>query len=241
MSSSKKYNYNKDFFEEIDTEEKAYWLGFLYADGSITRFYRNEKIKSMSVELTLQSKDVGHLHSYLGSLESNVPIQNRNVKLLGKTYKANRVVVNCTKMCRDLIKNGCTPQKSLTLSFPSESVLPLSLRKDFIRGYFDGDGCVHYSANKGYNKRNRDWTTKQFVVTIIGTHDFLNSIKEVLKEQNIKTADIKTGNTGKAFEMRIYDRYNLQRLYNYMYQDSSVRLKRKKDIFEYAFEQFKIA
>lgn len=49
-----KYTYNKDYFKEIDSFEKAYWLGFLYADGCITRFYKDEKLKSMSLEITLQ-------------------------------------------------------------------------------------------------------------------------------------------------------------------------------------------
>ena len=45
-----KYVYNKDYFEKINTSEKAYWLGFLYADGCITRFYKGEVLKSMSLE-----------------------------------------------------------------------------------------------------------------------------------------------------------------------------------------------
>ena len=60
-----KYTYNENYFKIIDSEEKAYWLGFLYADGCITRFYRNEKLKSMSLELTLQSNDIEHLKKFL--------------------------------------------------------------------------------------------------------------------------------------------------------------------------------
>lgn len=238
--SSKKYNYNKDFFEEIDTEAKAYWLGFLYADGSITRFYRNEKIKSMSVELSLQSRDVGHLHDYLNSLDSNVPIQTRKHKLGDKVHESKRVVVNCTKMCRDLIKQGCTPQKSLVLEFPTDDILHHSLKRHFIRGYFDGDGCVHYSENKGYHKKNKELVTKSFVVSIVGTPSFLESIKKELETKNIKSSAIKNGNNGKAFEIRIHGKDNLKKFHDYMYQDSKHRLKRKKEIFEYAFKRFNL-
>ena len=52
-----KYVYNKDYFEKINTSEKAYWLGFLYADGCITRFYKGEVLKSMSLEITLKDAD----------------------------------------------------------------------------------------------------------------------------------------------------------------------------------------
>ena len=55
-----KYEYNKDYFGKIDTSDKAYWLGFLYADGSINRYYKNEKLRSMTLELNLSYKDKEH-------------------------------------------------------------------------------------------------------------------------------------------------------------------------------------
>ena len=56
-----KYYYNKDYFSVIDNSDKAYWLGFLYADGCINRYYRNEKLKAMNLELTLCDEDKKHL------------------------------------------------------------------------------------------------------------------------------------------------------------------------------------
>ena len=63
-----KYEYNKDYFSKIDTSDKAYWLGFLYADGCINRFYRGEKLKSMTLELGLCYRDKEHLEKFKNCL-----------------------------------------------------------------------------------------------------------------------------------------------------------------------------
>lgn len=238
-----KYKYNTDFFKKIDSEEKAYWLGFLYADGSITRFYKKDgEVRSMSVELSLKTEDREHLEKYINSLESNVPIQTRKHKLKDKIYESNRVVINNTKFARNLIDKGCTPNKGLTLTFPSEEILPKELIPHFIRGYFDGDGCVHYSESMHYYKnKGKEYLQKTFIVSIVGTYDMLNSIKNILIENEIKSSEINHGNCGKAYELRIHDRYNIKNLYNYLYDNSSISLNRKKDKFLYAFKQFNIA
>lgn len=234
-----KYTYNKNFFEEIDNNIKAYWLGFLYADGCITRFYRNEKLRSMSLELTLQTRDKGLLFRFLKDLEANVPIQDRKHKIKDEIYYSNRVVINCTKMCRDLIKLGCTPDKSLTLSFPSEDILPKEFVSEFIRGYFDGDGCIHYSENKGYHK-NPEWISKSFVASFVGTYDFLSSLKIIFNDMSININKLGHGNTGKAYELRITGKHNLHKLYNYLYNNADLFIKRKNDIFQYAFRKYKL-
>lgn len=236
-----KYSYDKDFFETIDNQEKAYWLGFLYADGSITRFYRNEKLKSMSLELTLKESDEGHLFRFLSDLNSNVPIQTRKHSIQNKEYISKRVVINNTKMCRDLIKLGCTPQKSLTLEFPSSDIVSEDFLLSFIRGYFDGDGCVHYSEGMYYHKnKGKEYSQKSFVVSIVGTYEFLNSLKKILHNNNINSNEIKSGNTGKAYELRLTDRHNIKNFYDLIYKNTNTYLKRKKEIFEYAFEKFNI-
>lgn len=233
-----KYNYNEKFFKNIDSEEKAYWLGFLYADGCITRFYRNDKLKSMSLELTLQDSDKNHVVEFLKSLESNVPIQNKSI---GK-YKASRVVINCTSMCRDLIDLGCTPNKSLTLTFPNDKILPSEHINHFIRGYFDGDGCVHYSEHDCYNsQRGKSYNQTTFVCSIVGTNEFLNEIKNTLSINGITSGKMTQKEGQKSFEIRIYGRENLKRFYDYIYCGSNIYMDRKNEKFKYAFKQLNIA
>ena len=235
-----KYTYNKNYFEVINTKEKAYILGFLYADGCINSYYKNERLKAMTMEIQLKYDDIELLEKIKNELEANVPITTKTNKIKDKIYKSCRMIVNCTGMCRDLIKLGCTPKKSLTLTFPNEEILPIKFRNDFIRGYFDGDGCVHYSENyRESNICNSSWISKNFVVSFVGTYEFLEKLKNILYSNNIHSCDIKHGNCGKAFELRLYGFENIINFYNYIYDDSKLFLKRKFDKFNYAIEKVK--
>lgn len=224
-----KYTYNKDYFNEIDTAEKAYWLGFLYADGCITRFYRGERLKSMSLELTLQDEDCEHLVKFNNALESNVPIQHR---IIAEKYKADRIVINSTKMCRDLIKLGCTPTKSLTLEFPSNNIVPLKFIRDFIRGYFDGDGGISYTEGEYFHKsKNKSYKQHHYVCYFCGNEQFLTELKNVLNFNGIKTSDLKNDNRSNAVNIYIYGKDNIERFKEFLYTDNCVYLSRKFNKF----------
>lgn len=237
-----KYTYNKNFFEIIDNEIKAYWLGFLYADGCIERIYKNERLKGMTLELNLQSDDKGHLFRFLKDIESNVPIVDKTNNIKGKEYTSCKLRINNTNICRDLIKLGCIPQKSLILKFPTLEQVPDKFILHFIRGYFDGDGCVSYNENPYIDKRNnKEYINKNFILSFVGTYDFLIKLSSKLENYNIKCGQIKNGNCGKAFELRIYRNGNILNFFNLIYKDANVYLKRKYNKFQYAFEKLKLA
>ena len=224
-----KYSYNEDYFKKIDTAEKAYWLGFLYADGCITRFYRNEKLKSMSLELTLQDEDCEHLVKFKKALESNVPIQH---KVINNKYKSDRIVINCTSMCRDLIKLGCTPTKSLILEFPNNDILPNEYLRDFVRGYFDGDGGVSYTEGLYYNKdRKKEYKQHSYSCYFCGNKQFLTELKLVLENNNIKVSDLREDQRSNAVNIYIYGKENIERFKEFIYTDNCVNLSRKYDKF----------
>lgn len=148
-------------FEKIDTEEKAYWLGFLYADGNV--HYKPEKVR-YRIELGLAIKDYSHLEKFSKFLNFK-----GNIKLREKT-KSCRIVFGSKKMCEDLIKLGCIPAKSLILTFPNSSQVPSKFIKDFLRGYFDGDGSMHLSNGN-----------KTPDIRILGTKEFLTEIEKIYK------------------------------------------------------------
>lgn len=224
-----KYTYNEDYFKEIDTSEKAYWLGFLYADGCITRFYRGEKLKSMSLELTLKDDDCDHLIKFKDALKSNVPIQH---KVVAKKYKADRIVINSTKMCRDLIKLGCTPTKSLTLEFPNNDIVPLEFMNDFIRGYFDGDGGISYTEGEYFNNaKNKYYKQYHYRCYFCGNEQFLIKLKNVLNSNNVKTSDLKKDSRSQAVNLYIYGNDNIENFKKYLYTNDCVNLSRKFDKF----------
>nr|DAG90196.1 MAG TPA: endonuclease [Crassvirales sp.] len=61
INTGSKSEFNRDFFSVIDTEEKAYWLGFLYADGFISA-------SGNTVGLSISLKDIDHLKKYNNAL-----------------------------------------------------------------------------------------------------------------------------------------------------------------------------
>lgn len=215
------YTLDVDFFKIIDTEEKAYWLGFLYADGCISVGYDKEKtrIKSLTLEVGLSEIDRSHLERFADSIGSNGVIKDKKVKIGDKTYNAVRFNVYNTEMCRDLINLGCTPKKSLTLEFPTKDIVPDELINHFIRGYFDGDGCSFYKHD-----------TNAYIVNFVGTKHFLDGIyDEMSKECNINKTAIRK--KGSAYQVSWGGFSNFRIIGKYLYKNSTICLDRKKEKF----------
>lgn len=142
---AQKYYCDESFFEVIDTEEKAYWLGFIYADGYIT-----EKVKysSEKIGITLAKKDDNHLKKFKKALKYTGDIKYYKAKTSYGFVESCRILITSSKLVEDLIKLGVEKQKSLILKFPNENQVPKNLLPHFIRGYFDGDGSFNYSKGK---------------------------------------------------------------------------------------------
>jgi len=123
---------NENYFETIDTNEKAYWLGFLYADGYIGN--KNEKL-----QICLSVKDESHLDKFIICIGSELSCKRYYgpYKTSGKQvhwYTKKRKIVN------DLIKLGCTNKKSHTIRFPKLNSHDFNCA--FLLGYYDGDGSA---------------------------------------------------------------------------------------------------
>lgn len=96
----RKYFHNENFFENIDTEEKAYWLGFLYADGYITE--RSNGYGQESFGITLSAEDENHLIKFKHSIQATNPINSDN----SKKYPQKKIVLTSQKTVNDLIEQG---------------------------------------------------------------------------------------------------------------------------------------
>lgn len=155
-----KASFNETIFDSIDTEEKAYWLGFLFADGTISSSpLRNDAKTQYQIELSLSSKDSPHLEKFAKFIGYTQPLYCDETRC--------RISVYSKHMWQVLNSNGCTPQKSLTLKFPKiELFKNTQLVFHFVRGYWDGDGCLSYS--------NKEHTRAE--ISVIGTDEILNPI-----------------------------------------------------------------
>lgn len=216
-----KYKYNKDYFSKIDNADKAYWLGFLYADGSINRFYKGEKLKSMTLEIGLCYQDKKHLEKFKKCLETNIPIFEKTNKLNGKEYKSVRIQLNNTKICYDLCDLGCTPSKTYTIKFPTFDIVPKEFMRDFIRGFFDGDGCI--SVSEMNNKPH-------IFTTITGMSDMLQGISDFLISEKIirvKPKIHKKKDSNFVCSIYFYGTDSNKEFLDYLYKDANIYLDRK--------------
>lgn len=202
----KKVNHN--YFNKIDSQSKAYILGLLYADG-----YINEK--TYQIELTLKKDDIELIEFVQKELDCSYKIKERESNLNGKTFKSNRLVIYSKQLVNDLTKLGCHQKKSLTLKFPTEEQVPKELIHHFMRGYFDGDGCICANA-----------------FSVIGTIDFLKVfVNNIRNNCSISNAE-QWKPCGNATEWRHTSKKDAIIIYNYLYKDSQISLKRKEDRFK---------
>jgi hypothetical protein len=155
-----KANFNEYIFDSIDTEEKAYWLGFLFADGTISSSPLRKEVKTQyQIELSLSIKDLEHLEKFAKFLEYKQSLYKDEIRC--------RLSVYSKHLWNILNVNGCTPKKSLTLKFPRiELFKSKELIYHFIRGYWDGDGCLTWN--------DKEHTRPE--VSVLGTDEILNSI-----------------------------------------------------------------
>lgn len=212
--NSNKYNVDENYFEIINTPNKAYWLGFLYADGCVLVREKNNK-RSYTLEISLTKDDQIHLDKFKMCLKSNTPIK---YKTIAYKYEACRITICNKKICEDLIKLGCTPRKSLTLKFPSEEQVPKELIPHFIRGYLDGDGCVYKSDEKSS-------------ISFIGTKDFLIKLQDIVfNELGLTKTSIQK--KGKAYQCSWGGLGNLKTWFDYLYNyNDIIYLQRKFEKF----------
>ena len=211
-----KSNFNDRFFDSIDTEEKAYWLGFIFADGYISSDPITEgKKKSYTFELSLKVDDIEHLKKLKVLLETPRPVLN--------TGNRCRLLVNSKHLWNTLNNYGCTPRKSLTLKFPDENIFKdKSLIRHFIRGYFDGDGCISYS--------NKEHTTLN--MQLLGTKDFISKTIKYLPEE-FKTLTIRHNHNNENEDTYLINTSSNKayRFFRYLYENSTVYLDRKYSRF----------
>jgi hypothetical protein len=205
MTYKTKYLTNQTLMDSIDTEEKAYWLGFFYADA-----YNKETTGQIIIEL--QERDKDHLHkcaNFFGKpREPFLQLKNK-----GK-YRAYRLELNGRYLSNRLKEKGCHRAKSFTITFPQW--LDENLTKHFVRGYFDGDGCIYIHQD-------------QLGIEIISTQEMITSLSELLKinidvKPRISHPERYTDNT---YRLDFGGSRQVLRFCEWIYKDATVFLDRK--------------
>ena len=214
IKSSKKYNLNENYFSIINTEENAYWLGFLYADG-----YVRQRKRSPEMRLKLKLSDKCHLELFKKCLNSEHIIKDiiSNVTVKGRTHTSHcsTFSVYNGKIVNDLTKLGCMNNKTFILKIPD---IKEDLMNHFLRGYFDGDGTICIDKN---NKNRLNFTSGSLV--------FLEQIQEIFLKNGIRKLKITRYSSYSRISWSTL--LDITNIYNYLYKNSNIFLERKKKIF----------
>lgn len=165
------YSCDAKFFN-TDTESSLYWAGFLAADGCIIdKLIKNKRYFS-NLRLALGSGDLAHLEKFKDSLKSSQEIKFIVVKNSKRDPKWNdsesiRFDIHSVELCRSLERFNIIPRKTHIYTFP-DWLIEHSDVNHFMRGYFDGDGCIR--IDKLGNKR----------FELRGTESFLTNYRDIL-------------------------------------------------------------
>jgi len=221
-----KYTANEQIFEQIDTAEKAYWFGFIAAEGCIELMKYNSK----RLSITLALRDKNHLEKFRNFMGSNAPIVEYEKNLFRQAPTCIFRICR-TKIVDDLIKLGLRPNKSKNLTWPTMND---AFYADFIRGFLDGDGSicvVQKKDRKGKPRCKREYR----MLFYSASPNFLQSISEyIFHKLNIPLRKIrKVGRPSYSTHGIDYGgRNHIEKILLYLFKNSNICLERKKTIIQ---------
>lgn len=210
---SRKYSLKNNFFNCIDTEEKAYILGFICADGHV----ENNRLK-----ITLSYKDLDILLKIRRELKSNCIIKevyrkNPYTKSVNTINKLYEISFNSVELVKPLIKMNIVGNKTYSLNGDITKFIPKNLIRHFLRGYFDGDGNVFYGKkySSGY----------KYNINICGNLDFL--LETFQKYFPVNNKIYKDLYSKQCYVWKISKKKTVEDFMHYLYDNSKIFLDRK--------------
>jgi len=235
---SKRFLSNDDYFDIIDTENKAYILGFILADGSVII----EKDGSKRICFSNSIDDLEIIEKIRNEISPDSKIIRRNDQRGAKFRKEQvNLRINSIKLVDTLINEyKIKPRKTYDSLFEFDfNKIPHSLIRHFIRGYFDGDGSVSFYLIKRKNSKLEYVDSFFFNFSfIMNSLLFTEQIAHIFeKEFNIIPVIYKNKSKNCIYWSLRFN-YSQNRankifdIYNYLYQESSIFLSRKKIKFE---------
>lgn len=202
LERKRKYLVDHYFFSRIDTQEKAYILGFLFTDGNVSQV-------SPVVRLQLAQKDKSILEKITQLIQPTKPLstdgRNSSVSL----------TINSQIIKTDLCNLGCSPNKTYTLTYPTS--IPEMYQKHFIRGVIDGDGCIFVKD------------ISKVCVVITGCIDFLIGVEKTIFKATNVVGKLYNNNSNhpQIKDLRYYGKLKCQMILDWVYNDAILYLDRK--------------
>lgn len=214
---SRKHELNEHYFDVIDTEEKAYILGFIYADG-------NNMSKINRIAINLNSKDIDILKkiSVLLYGKELIAIFDRKTAK-GNIFQYCTLTIYSKHMSQQLYKLGVVDRKSKLLTFPA--FLSNNLYKHFIRGMIDGDGWIYIPMNNRYCPN----------IGLLATRQINDVLQELFsKKLNLISYLCKAHkqDINELCEIRVKNYKQSKVLLDWLYKDASIYLERKYKLYQ---------
>lgn len=213
VKSRFRYSVDETIFDEIDTKEKAYWLGFIYADGNI---------HDNNLTINLSARDIEHIRKFRKFMSSEHPIHEREIIAFDKPAREARIKIGSIKLCASLAKWGVFPAKSLILKPPIG--LSDQLEPHFWRGMIDGDGCIRYDVR---SNSNGSWG----IHLVSGSRDIIEGFLGFVRKYVETKAKIESRDKH-TFSIRFGGNVIVQDILPVLYKDATVYLDRKYELYK---------
>ena len=211
-------NFKENFFENIDTEEKAYLLGLYFTDGCVRKDSRCDL--NYTIHMQLQARDLEMIEKIKDIFQVNNKIyhdKRNNKECYGISFSSR-------KMAQDLSKYGIIPRKTYETSHLPFEYIPDNLKIHFLRGLFDGDGG--FSVDSSYSKDvSFDFASYHFSIC----EEFQKEIDELINKNNHNKiyTNIKDGAQRSRVSWR--GKQQVLRIPDILYENATIYLKRKHD------------
>lgn len=208
-----KYSINDNYFDAIDSQDKAYFLGFSYADGSLKLV--DNKYKRF--DLALNPKDKYIIEEFVKYTNCTFPIRDEVSKINNKSYNLCRLQIRSDGIFDGLIKQGVIVNKSYIYKYPEN--IPSEFIKSYMLGVFDGDGCV---TGKNINIQVQVTGNQNFCEWYYNTLMFYIGIGGGVSKYSGKE---------NVYRWRMGGFYQVEKFAKWLYKDQNLYLTRKFDKF----------
>lgn len=202
------------YFARIDTQEKAYWLGFVAADGGVV---------GNVVRVKLAARDKEHLYRLRDALNATNPVLDTVTKFDGEPFAQSYLTITSERLASGLASHGVVPNKSLALEWPEH--LPPDLIRHYLRGYVDGDGGFYVYPDKARPDR-----LPVFLCTFICSPSFATGARAYLAGAAGASRSTLVSHSGRMVTIRYAGRPQVFSIYRLFYHAATVYLPRKREV-----------
>lgn len=207
-----KYHYNRNKFFEISTEEDAYWLGFITADGCI--------IENKWLQIQLAASDRKHLEKFCNYMELD-DIETKEIikDSFGGAYTRDNPVCNVKICSLDIIKNLQNKGIDCRKSGKEQPYICSSkeLEKAYIRGLFDGDGYIR---------------STQYGLGIVGSLEICSYVQNFINNNIKDISSNKIQTHGVIYKLELSGKLQSSEILQYLYENAIIYLDRKYELYK---------